>query len=350
MTKTALVEVSTSHEECFYSQARFMQNTEFELDLYIHPNLNSQIAPYQGLFKNIFFAKEESGLFKKLWSSIQLVKKLKNYDLIIFNTASSSKLIRNTIFLLNLYPKTKCIGLLHNTKKLESSFTQKIISTKIKQYFVLADHLVKSPSRKIKLESFYPIYFPKIKTSIVKKENEIWIVIPGRIDFSRRNYTLLSNALEKVSTLTNVRFIFLGKLLETTKDGKTLLLEFKKSAFFKKILFFDYYIENEEYQAYLSSADFIMPLLKSDSSYLNHKISGSFNLAYAYEKPILTQDFFMDIPDFSEHAIFFHKDNLHLILEELDKRNLKHPAIKQLDKWSFENQKKNYLNFLRLTH
>ncbi|MGS0524635.1 hypothetical protein ACU8V7_04950 [Zobellia nedashkovskayae] len=294
-----------------------------------------------------FLLKKKQGYSQNLDSSIKLLKRLKTYDLLIFNTASSSKLIRNTLLLLNLYPKIKCIGLLHNSKKIESSFTQKIISTKIKKYFVLADHLKQTSQSKIKLESFYPIFFPTTNETVQKNENEIWVVIPGRIDFLRRDYMLLLNSLEKIKTLSNIKFIFLGKLLETTKEGNALLLEFKNSKFQNQIIFFNRFIENEKYQAYLSKADMIMPLLKCDTSYLQNKISGSFNLAYAHKKALLSQEFFNQITDFSGNTMFFNRENLHNILEDMDKRKMKCPTFEDLDKWSFKNQKENYLNFLR---
>ncbi|MBU2945203.1 hypothetical protein [Zobellia uliginosa] len=346
--KTAVIEISTSHEECLYSQALFMENTEIELDVFIHPKLNAQILPYKELFNTIFFVKERKGLFKNIRGSIQLLKSLKAYDLLIFNTASSSKVIRNTVFFLNLYPKIKCIGLLHNTKKLNKSFTQKIISTKIKKYFVLADHLIQSYPKNIKLNSFYPIFFPVSNIVIRKDKNDIWIVIPGRIDLSRRNYSILLNALEKAENLLNIKFIFLGKLLNITEEGSALLSQFKSSKFSSQIVTFDRFIENEEYHAYLSKADMVMPLLKHDNSYLTNKISGSFNLAYAHKKPLLSQDFFNEIDDLAGQTVFYNEENLHSILEKINQRKLKYPAFKNLDKWSFQNQKTSYLNFIDL--
>jgi len=132
----AIVEISKSHEECIYTQVKFIKDSGHTIDLILHKALESQINAYRNLAKNItYITPSQNGFFAKIQQQKSLSKELSNYDLVIFNTASSSKLVRNTLLLL-LFSKVKCVGILHNSKKLRSSFTQALISLKIKKYFV----------------------------------------------------------------------------------------------------------------------------------------------------------------------------------------------------------------------
>ncbi|MEO0570537.1 MAG: hypothetical protein AAF039_02455, partial [Bacteroidota bacterium] len=120
--KIALIELSKSHEECLYSQVQFIGAPNRNLHLYLHPKVTSLIGSYGLDKKQIFETKSVKGFFKNWVYALHLAKILGKYDILIFNTTSSNKLLRNLMILLNFYP-VDCLGVLHNTKKLKSSFT-----------------------------------------------------------------------------------------------------------------------------------------------------------------------------------------------------------------------------------
>ncbi len=344
--KIALIELSESHEECLYSQVQFIGVDNPNLHLYLNPKVAFLIDGYGLDKKQVFEIKPVKGFFKKWIYALSLAKTLGKYDRLVFNTASSSKLLRNLVLLLNFY-SVDCLGVLHNTKKLESSFTQRLISTKIKRYFVLNDHLTKPPNLKktIQIQSFYPIYFPEYTSRLEKPEDETWLVIPGSIDFKRRDYLRLMDSLFGQPPIAKLKIILLGKLNDTFEDGRKLLEEISKRKLNHYFVTFERFIGNETFHAHIAKADFVMPLLTLNDDYLNHKISGSFNMAFAYKKPMLTHKFYSSLPDLSENSIFYDESTLYDFLDSLNT----FPCTKHFygsEKWHFSFQKNHYLEFI----
>ncbi|MEM8506431.1 MAG: hypothetical protein AAF717_01325 [Bacteroidota bacterium] len=344
--KIALVELSESHEECIYSQVQFLSGSA-SVDLYLHPNHRTQVAPYRRYCKEIFFIPIRLGLLKKIVLAFSLARTLSRYNKVIFNTASSSKLLRNTVLFLRFF-STECIGVLHNTRKLEASFTQRIISTKIKKYLVLNDHLLRIVPRnpKVRLSSFYPIYFPPFSDPLDKPENEIWLVVPGSIDFERRDYTRLTTALKEIPRDKNLKVVILGRLNTASKDGEILFRSISEKSIHDYFITFSDFVPNEVFHSYIKHADFILPLLTLSKSYLTYKISGSFNLAFAYKKPLLCHNFFEAIPDIFENAVFYDPSSLSEVLHSLNTSYTYPKTLYTGPKWDFAFQRERYLNFI----
>lgn len=344
--KIALIELSESHEECLYSQVQFIGLNNPNVHLYLNPKVALQVEGY-GLDKKQIFETQFDGGFFKRWSyAFYLAKTLGKYDRLVFNTASSSKLLRNLLILLNFYSVVS-IGVLHNTKKLGSSFTQRLVSTKIKKYLVLSDHLTNPPNLKkgIRLQSFYPIYFPDYNDFLEKPEDETWLVIPGSIDFKRRDYLRLLDSLYDRPVISKLKIILLGRLNDSFEDGRGLLEAISKRKLNHYFVTFESFVANKTFHSYVGKADFIMPLLALNDDYLNYKISGSFNMAFAYKKYMLTHKFYGSLPDLSENSVFYDESNLYDQLCNLKTVSVtKH--IYQNEKWHFGFQKKRYLDFL----
>lgn len=344
--KVALVEISASHEECLYSQVQFLKGAVTKLHVYVNPAISKHLDAYPLNTNQVFEISPVKGFFTRWTYAFKLAKSLKAYNIVVFNTASSSKVIRNLVLILNFY-KVKCVGILHDTKKLHASFTQSLISTKIKKYLVLSDHLEEKAKKesKVSLSSFYPIFFPEYELNISKPKDEIWVVIPGSVDFKRRDYGRLLIALNKKSQLGNVKFIILGKLNATFHDGEQLLNEISKQDLAENFVTFDDFIPNAVFHQYMKLADYVLPLLALNEAYLISKISGSFNMAIAYKKPILLHTFFTELPDMSSGAIFYDEGSLLPLLGNLNALHTTDSFFKD-EKWSHDFQRNKYLNFV----
>lgn len=348
--KIAIVELSKSHEECIYTQVHFLNEANFKVSLFLHPNLEPQIKDYTSQPNDVYFYDFNSLSFlEKIRLQLTLAKKLRSYDLVIFNTASSSKNVRNIVLFLKFY-KVNCIGLLHNTNKLQGSFTQRIISTKIKNYFVLNDFLLhQNPSHgKINLESFYPIIFPKYTATIPKNKDTIWICIPGRLDYRRRNYEFLLKAASEADS-KHIKYILLGSLNKKSTEGERLLKAIEQYQVRDKFILFHDFIPNDVFHTYIKESDFVMPMLNQDKNYLNYKISGSYNLAFAYRKKLLMHEFFKSIPDLKENAIFFTDTNLSDFLAKIDNSEKQVLTTYNNPKWQYNYQKDKYIAFINST-
>ncbi|MCL5245897.1 hypothetical protein M4I21_08785 [Cellulophaga sp. 20_2_10] len=345
----AIVEVSESHEECIYSQALFLTSANYKVDLYIHPKINSQIDNYRYLFNNIIITDFENiSILKRIHQQQRLLKKLNNYDKVVFNTASSSRIVRNLCLFL-LFSKTECIGVLHNIKKIEKSFTQSLISLKIKKYFVLNDFILPSREiKKIKIVSFYPIFFPSFKKDeTLDKKNKIWLTVPGRLDYNRRDYNLLFETIRNCKNTENIKIILLGKISDSSTDGQKTLKKLKDLKIEENFILFNDFVDNDTFHNYLDKSDYILPLLNKSDDYLKYKITGTFNIAFAHKKIMLTNHFFKKIPDLQENSIFYTRENLTKIISNINNSILlkKDDAYKNL-KWNFDVQKEQYLNLI----
>ena len=343
--KVALIEISESHEECLYSQLRFLQAGGHTTDLYLHPNHRAGIDAYRNLAASVTWITPGRGLA----GAFRLSRRLARYDRVLFNTASSSKFVRNLcVFLLAC--DVPCFGILHDTRRLDSSFTQRLISRKIKDYFVLSDALANTgaKSAQVRLCGFYPVYFPEYRHSVPRAPGgTIRICIPGRISSARRDYAELFQSLSGPDTPENLEFILLGRLDPHSETGSEILGHIRNLGVQHRIRTFDRFLDNGEFHAWVKSSDYLMPLIPRDGKYLVHKISGGMNLAYAYRKTLLCSAEFRGYPDFEENAVWYQPEALASFWQVLA------TAVPQPDnayadpKWDFGFQAQKYLGFLR---
>lgn len=345
--KIALVELSESHEECIFSQLSFLVDVGHEVTLIIHPKI--EVENYGNLAKNVIrYDFDVLSKLQRLPLQLKLANQLKTFDKVIFNTASSSKSLRNVVFLMKAY-KTECIGVIHHVKKLNKSFTQKVISSKIKKYFTLSDTLknnIELKDKSLKLESFYPIFFPPTeKIALTKKENEVWICIPGRVFFDRRDYAFLWQKLSKINISKHLKFVVLGNI--NNQDGIKLKQELENHKLSDAFVIFDKFIPNSAYYSYLKHSDFIMPLLqKQDKNYIDSKITGAFNLAFGFKKPLLFHEFYEVIPDLKANGISYNDRNFESVLNAIGNKTIEIQPLYQDKKWTYEYQQKKYINFI----
>jgi len=347
--KFALIEIGGSHDECLYSQLLFLNGEANETHLICSENLKKQVSDFE-YFEAKYFFDFQTSKWKRVRSIYRLWKQIRKekYDIVIFNTAQGSVL--RSLLLLPYAKYTNFVGVMHNAHKLFKSSSQKIISRRIKKYFVLNDYVTTIQERlpQLKIASFYPIFFPKFKSvAIDKPTDETWICIPGQLQKKRRDYKGLIDSLSAESIPDTIRFLLLGRC---TKENECAEIKEKieKKGLSKNFVFWDKFIPNDLFYSYIQKSDYIMPLVSAENepAYLTHKISGSFNLAFAYKKPLLMEERFQHIEDFKENALFYKYTTLTEVLKNLDKE-LSKKSIYQNNKWSLSYQQHKYLEFVK---
>lgn len=353
--KIALIELTPSHEECIYSQVNYLKDAGYNITLIIHPKLRNQILRYESLIDclKIYDFDSSNSLVKNLKQIANLYNFLisENFEKVIFNTASSKKEI---IILTHLLPKKgiKCFGTIHNLNKLNHSFSQKLISRNIKKYFVINDFLLESikiKDKSISLESYYPIFFPKYENQkIHTKKDELWICVPGELDYKRRDYDLLIDVAKNIKD-NRLKFIILGKANKAKEDVQHFFSRIEQLKLKENFILFNSYVENQQFHSYVANSDYIMsPVDIKTDNYLKYKITGAYNLAFSYRKPLLCDSNFKVIDDLNENSIFYENQNQlektlrHLIKDRLSKENMYCNP-----KWEYKYQKRKYLNFLK---
>lgn len=321
-----IIELGGSHIECAYSFVYFLKSENHKA----HLVCNKKLTP---LFPD---TKELSGILEvenkfNFLTQISTFYRIRNYinqnniDTVIVNTVEI-KLIRNLFLFI---PKNiNCVGLVHNAQKLEEGTTLKyFLSTKMKKYFVLGDFLLNNlkPYKKIRVQSFFPVYFPPSKNNkIFKPAGEYWITIPGEANQNRRDYLELINEIKKTNFNKFVKFIFLG----ANKLGNDIPFDYFKQEWWEKhIVTFSSQLEYDVFHNYIQLSDIILPLIKmkEDTMYQKNRISGSYNLGLSYKKLFLMPFTTKDNTDLQPFSIYYDSmQSLIKIINDL----IENPSIK----------------------
>jgi hypothetical protein len=349
--RIALVELGGSHDECLYSQVRILKSRpDVHLTLIAHPDLKDRVNYFEGLDAT-HFVSIRTGI-----RGVLDLFRLKEYvieqgfEKVILNTAQGSLIGRWMRF---KFPSNiQFYGTLHNISKLEGSHSQSRIHKKVKSYFVLNEYLLdkarKLAPKGLRFQTYYPIFFPDYPTvALDKGPDEIWITIPGQVEFKRRDYEGLFHSIKHHGIPPRLTFILLGRCEHRHGDGHTVkewVHELGENAHVK---LWDDFIDLETYFSYLKASDYILPLIHPDdvsSEVYAHQITGAFNLAFGFKKTLLMEKSFEGYEDFKDTALFYEVPEMMEQISHLTTKGLR--AEYQLPKWSFEEQVKDYWNVI----
>lgn len=350
--KIALVEMGGSHDECLYSQIRYLKAGGHQVTLICNSSLRSNVEYFDGLDK-VHFIELRTGL--KQWIDLGIIRKILvkgKFDRIIFNTAQGNVL--KNLFLLPKPRNAKRFGVLHNLRKLKNSHSQKVITRNLEGYFILNNYLIDQIDHKVKknlnLFPLYTIFYPEYPSRLIeKKSGEIWVCIPGQVELTRRDYDALFDSIEKSGIQAHIKLLFLGRCEHADGDGTYLKKRIVKLGIEENVMLWDSFIETEEFYGMLKASDYILPLIhpKHESySLYEFQISGSFNLAFGFKKPLLMERSFTEYTDFKNCAVFYSTNTIMETINELK-------AGAQTDfysdpKWEFDAMKQSFLKALDL--
>jgi|GEM_PF-1975165 len=352
--KIAVFELTTYHEECLYTQLKFLVDGGYAVTLITHPKNEDSIRNYKLPLEVVCFYDPRACSFigKRIAKWYQLFKFIaeNSFRKVLFNTASSNK---ETIAFVYLLPNNiKRYGVLHNLSKVDTSWSQKIISKKITQYFVLNNFLKHSLSFKnktLKLEAFYPIFFPEYKSVALSNEKiSPWICIPGELNYKRRNYDLVLDALINLDPKIKLKIIILGKMNQNRPETASFVKKVKLYSLENKLITFTNFIENNEFHAYLKTSDYILaPVTLNEKKYISSKITGAYNLAFAHKKTLICPQELQVIPDLNANA-YFYQDvaSLANLFTKIASGTLGNRNDYEHTKWQYETQKQNFLQVL----
>ena len=291
MEKVALVEFGGSHDECLLSQFMAMKRHKCHITFVGTAEIwkrNPSWYPFVDQFHEIAVYGDALGDFMKM-------KRLNTYfekekiSKVVLNTAQGGH-IRNLC--LTASSNIEFIGIIHTLRKFEGSFTQRLISWKIKKYLLLNDYFLPKISQNngLNVASFYPLRFPHYEFKIEKNPKEVWITIIGGVE-NRRKDLVGSLLLMKALGDQAVRFIFLGKSIKDSDEVLNFKKEISQAGLLDKIQLFDSFVPAEQFDAYLKNTDVIWPMVHPDTpsadQYFRNQISGAMNVAFAYKIPLL---------------------------------------------------------------
>ncbi len=341
MSRVLLIELSDSHAEVFSPVQKFLQEAGYNVDLFVTEKYPVSGA---GVIKRVPGKNRISQLL-----SLNRFIRSENYNNLYFNTAEGLS-VRDFCFL-NYFNKLQICGTLHQAKKLNGSFTQKVISSKIKNYFVLAEYIkeyVEKSGLKNKVEYFYPLCPAK---KLINGEL-LTITVPGEIALWRRDYMWLAGFIkDNIDILENkIRFIFLGS--SDNPEGRSVIDFIAGNNLQHIIRYYDKYVLAGEFENIMRSTDLIFPLLNPGAgeyeSYRSTKISGAFNLSMNYKIPMLLNADYKDVIDFNNISLYYDKDNFRDVIKSLDRNLINSLALNFINdvRFSYEYQSNKFRKFV----
>ncbi len=342
--KVAILEIGGSHNECILSQLIGLKAAGATIvfcgskEMYLK---NSQFSQYVDEFHEVILPHSMLGDFMTM---VRLNKWFVKNDVsvVIANTAQGGH-VRNLCLTAN--SKVKFFGLIHTIKMLDKSFTQSLISKKVKNYFVLNDTLKKYIGEKkgLTIESFYPLNYPTFDEKVDKSTKQFWIGIIGGVESRRKD---LEGFIKMArSTSENVHFYFLGKSNVETDEVKQFIEQLKINQLTERVHLFHSFVDEKQFDAYLQQIDAVFPLVHpntpSADEYFTRQISGAINVAFSYKIPMMIHEKYQDWEDFNSGVVFYDLSNFEHQFQEFlnQKENLK-TQLEMNPKFStaFQNQ------------
>lgn len=319
--KVALIEYGGSHTECMYIQIKALKDKKYDIYLICNKSL---IKRFQDLsiFEDVLLLNDVN---RKLSTREKLedVRKVRlfiqkhNIRSVVINTLENTNL--NRILIFSFSHVRNFIALVHDGSYINRSGTFKWLYRRVKKILVLSENIVKNikdTPRKILLDSFYPIYFPSHDYTVYKPEGEFWVTIPGFIIRSRRDIIHLIDKIKSEQLHENIKIIFLGSIENEVRQMLNELLDKGN----KNIIIFDSFIPQDVFDAYMRQTDVMLPLIMEDF-YNLYRISGTYNLAYAYQKPMLLEkNIQCSNEDFTGISLPYERDNIIEVLNSVSSK------------------------------
>jgi hypothetical protein len=314
LPKVLLVELGDSHNEVLFTQVQAFRESKIPIGLFLNERLRTRVHPAV-LGENAVEFRECEGIRAQLLAALRIraLVNREGYSHVVVNTASG-----NAVRLLStLIPRrVRAIGVLHDACKAVRSGSQAWISRRFRDYLVLADHLVPNPPpRGLHFAAFYPIAFPVEPELIVRSsappssDGAFRIAVPGNVSYARRDYRALVELWNSVPLADRARLEIeiLGNI--DLGDGPAFLSLLQDHGLRDAFTVHHGFVPESVFYERLAQAHAVMPLIHPATPdfdrYVRCKISGAFNLAYGFRKPILMHERFSSIPDFKLTAIFY---------------------------------------------
>ncbi|MDO4461479.1 MAG: hypothetical protein Q4C30_03115 [Bacteroidia bacterium] len=340
MPTVALIEFNTYHAECIQSQIHYLLSSNYQIVLFCNTKQKNNIECYRELVSDIYYLNPHS-IPELLQVRSFIINS--NIDNVIFNTAHGSAVLK---FCLLPFPKRiNFVGTIHNLRKLTDSFGQKLINRRLSAFYVLAKYM------KLNAEKYSSLKCAAVSASVTpeasnitidKKDNEVYLIVPGSIEYKRRDYEYLKE-IANFKTDINYKIVLLGNAKKG--DGPNFINWIISSGLNDRFIYFNEYVSNEIFNAYMEKCDYLLALIepntKAAEDYINYKISGTFIQAISFQKPMLCNAIFKDIKDFNYNGVFYTNT------EELFAHIRNHSSTSHVANNDFEENRKEYISLLK---
>lgn len=342
--KVIVVEFGNWHDECLYAPCLMFSKMGYEVVLAANSKLRGRVGEALSSItseQHYFDFSTRLQDLTVLWRFRQFVIE-SGADALHINTAQGT--LAWKFFLLPLPRRIKVSGVMHNIAKLRGSVGQKFITRRIDRYMLLSDLLIpayQASGCKVPYVVDYAIFQAEggvLDVSIQKPSDELWLVVPGAVNYHRRDY----DALLELDLPAHVRIIILGNI--TKEDGLDFKarLEAMPADYQSHFVLFDKFVPNETFDAYMAQCDFLLPLVHTTrgglGKYLTDKISGTYNLAVIHRKPMLCPQTLNGHGDMHDVALFYESEQAQSLSVMLKQELPDTSGLFRSPKWTIEYQ------------
>jgi len=343
----ALVEIGGSHDECLLTQIHALKEAGCRVLLACTQELRERNPHFEQWIDNYCIVdllgpkrKERKEMRRLLcWMKTEGVSRA------VLNTAQGGAIRK--LCVMALFSPIEFTGILHTTRKLQGSFTQKIIHRKIKKYFFLSEYLlsqVQAPKGG-KLDYFYPIVFQEQLPKQIHQGLKIAII--GGVERRRKDIDGFCTWLEELDE--RIQFTFLGYSNPTHPD--VLFLEEKLKVLGKtgQVQLFHHFVDHPTFNEHLAESDWILPLVHPDTpsadQYFKNQISGAMTVAFAYQIPLLIHESYANITEMQAAACYYSLENFADVVKNSDS-NLPRTKMQSLPLCDPKAQKARFAHFV----
>lgn len=320
--KVLLVELSGIHYEVVYSHIKCLKEAGYEVIFVCYEDIEERPELYSAADRAVLLS-EPSIRWAKPFQLLRVFCLLQEEDcrnLVLATADSGIWLIRVLLLTLSALPlKLNVVRCIHNFRPLKEKFLENNILNKVfKKVLVLNKYIVENNKdimdrENLLVESFLPIFFPKEGgKKLTKGDEETWICIPGKVNTDRRDYDELIKQMRVKNIDERLKFILLGGDDGDLKDIKKKIRKNGVSERF--VTFGSEFIPQKLMSSYIEKSDFIMPLIHPSKEkykkYIEYKVSGAFNLAFGFEKPLVCVDDYEGFRDFDSFSIFYSQNSI----------------------------------------
>lgn len=347
--KYALVEIGDSHDECLLSQMHALSERGVKILLCTTQKIvdrNPLFVNYVDSLLVVDMNQEKSKQkreISRIWNKIKAEKCSK----VVLNTAQGN-MIRYLCWKA-LFSKIEFVGILHTTRKLKGSFTQKMISKKVKKYLFLSEYLLSTLEipKELNVDYFYPLRFNREDRSF--KKTGLQIAIIGGVENRRKD---LDGFVEMAGAVKdqNIDFVFVGKSDLEKRDVHVFLNKIEKKEL-QNIRYFTRFVSQDEFDIFVSQSDLILPMIHPDTpsadQYFKNQISGAMTVSFAYKIPMLVHREFKHISEMKPAGFYYEPQKFAEALNScLDKIEQKRKEMRDHQKYSVEYQENRYADFV----
>lgn len=343
----ALLEIGGSHDECLLTQFHALKSVNKRIVFITTQDIMDR-NPAFSEYIDILYILDQNELearFKVAKKIKELLKK-EHVSKVVMNTAHGN--IMRNLALICLFNKMEFLGVMHTIIKLEGSFTQKVISWKVKKYFLLSQFLQEKARAMSKLSfgSFYPIRFD-VKNEVVEKVQGR-IVIIGGLENRRKDLLGFVDMLQNVKG--DYEFIFLGKSDPNHDEVIAFKNKLSEKGMSEKVKLYDSFVSNEEFAKTVQSCEAILPLVHPETpsaqEYFKRQISGAMTVAFGYKKPLLIHEAYQHIEEMQVASVYYSQEHFSEVLSNRENLNEREEAMMDADSLKLSTQEKNYIAFL----